>query len=95
MPDIDKSAIEYLAKLARIKLKDEEMEKLIADLKNIIDYVSQLNQLNTENVEPAKHVLPYCNVCRKDVKKNSLPVEEVLKNAPERAENMFKVPGII
>ncbi|MCM8825467.1 MAG: Asp-tRNA(Asn)/Glu-tRNA(Gln) amidotransferase subunit GatC [Candidatus Omnitrophica bacterium] len=95
MPEIDKNTIDYLAKLARIKLREEEIEKFINDLRSILDYVTQLNQLDTENVEPAKHVLPYSNVCRKDIIKASLPVEEVLKNAPERVKNMFKVPGII
>lgn len=95
MPKIDKTTIDYLAKLARIRLYGDEIERLLSDLESIIGYVSQLNQLQTDNIEPAKHVLPFFNVCRKDTKKQSLPVEEVLKNAPEKAGKFFKVPGIL
>lgn len=92
---MDKNTVEYLAKLARIKLSDAEISKLVRDLETILDYVSQLNQLDTEKVKPVTHVLRLNNVFRKDEKKSSLQVVEVFKNAPEKTENMFKVPGII
>ncbi len=95
MSIIDKNTIDYIAKLARIRLSEEEKNRFVSDLESIIGYVSQLNQLNTQNIEPAKHVLPLHNICRKDKRKQSLRSEEVLKNAPEKADNMFKVPGII
>ncbi|MCM8816213.1 MAG: Asp-tRNA(Asn)/Glu-tRNA(Gln) amidotransferase subunit GatC [Candidatus Omnitrophica bacterium] len=76
-------------------MNEQEKNKLVEDLETILEYVSQLNQLNTEKVEPAKHVLKLNNVMRKDQIKPSLPVEEVLKNAPEKTKKMFRVPGII
>lgn len=95
MATINEDTVEYIAKLARIKLDQKEVKKFVEDLEKILEYVSQLNKLSTENIEPARHVLSLSNVCRKDIKKSSLPVEEVLKNAPEKLDNMFKVPGII
>ncbi|MCM8805238.1 MAG: Asp-tRNA(Asn)/Glu-tRNA(Gln) amidotransferase subunit GatC [Candidatus Omnitrophica bacterium] len=92
---VDKNTIDYLAKLARIKIGHDEIERIVSDIESILSYVSQLDQLNTENIGPAKHVLPFFNVCRKDEVKPSLPVEEVLKNAPEKTTNLFKVPKII
>ncbi|HOJ30703.1 MAG TPA: Asp-tRNA(Asn)/Glu-tRNA(Gln) amidotransferase subunit GatC [bacterium] len=95
MSNIDRKTVDYLAKLARIKIEDGEMEKIILDLKNILDYISQLNQLNTENIQPANHVLSFTNVCRKDETKSSLSVDQVMKNAPEKIDNLFRVPKII
>ncbi len=95
MAVIDLKTIDYLAELARIKLDNEEKFKLMADLEKILEYVSQLDMLDTANVEPARHVLPYVNVLRADKVNPSLQTEEALKNAPEKTGSMFRVPGII
>ena len=87
--------IEYLARLSRIKLNEEEKERFEKELTKIIEYVSQLKEVDTENVEPSYHVLPVTNVFREDKVEKSLDVEEVLKNAPDRVKNFFKVPRII
>ena len=95
MEEIDRRTINYLAKLARIRIDETQMDSIVSDLATIISYVSQLNQINTEDVQPAKHVLPFHNISRKDNTKPSLPLEDVLKNAPEKTGNFFKVPKII
>ncbi|RKY31459.1 MAG: Asp-tRNA(Asn)/Glu-tRNA(Gln) amidotransferase subunit GatB [Candidatus Omnitrophota bacterium] len=87
--------IEYLSRLARIKLNEEEKERFEKELKKIIDYVSKLKEVDTENIEPTYHVLPVTNVFREDKVEKSLDIEEVLKNAPDRFKNFFKVPRII
>ena len=61
----------------------------------IISFAEQLNELDTENVEPTSHVLPVKNVMREDIAKEGLPVEEVLKNAPDAKDGQFRVPAII
>ena len=61
----------------------------------IISFAEQLNELDTENVEPTSHVLDMKNVMREDVSKPGLPVEEVLKNAPDHENGQIKVPAII
>ncbi|HPC29919.1 MAG TPA: Asp-tRNA(Asn)/Glu-tRNA(Gln) amidotransferase subunit GatC [Candidatus Ratteibacteria bacterium] len=95
MEKIDRKTVNYLAKLARIRIDETQMDSIVSDLATIISYVSQLNQINTEDVQPAKHVLPFHNISRKDNTKPSLPLEDVLKNAPEKTGNFFKVPKII
>jgi len=85
----------YVAKLARLALSAEEIERLGAQLNGIIDYVSELNEVDTSAVEPTSHVLPLKNVYREDKAGPSLPVDEVLKNAPSKEDGFFKVPKVI
>jgi len=92
---IKKEDVEYLSKLARISLKEEEKIKFEKELEKILEYVSKLNEVNTENVTPSYHVLPIKNVFREDIPDKSTSKEEILKNAPDRDENFFKVPRII
>ena len=92
---IKREDVEYLGKLARIELSEEEKKKLENDLEKILEYISKLNEVNTENVPPTYHVLPIKNVFREDKVKESFPREELLKNAPDRTEEFFKVPKII
>ncbi len=84
-----------IAGLARLELSDHEKETLRTQLSAIVDYIGTLNELDTEAVEPTAHVLDVKNVFRTDEKKDSLPIEKTLSNAPERSGNFFKVPKII
>ena len=87
--------IEYVGRLARIRLTQQEKERFNKDLAEILAYVEKLNQLDTEKVEPTSHVLPIQNVFRNDEVLPSLPVEKVIANAPQKEEHLFKVPKII
>ncbi|MFC2140388.1 Asp-tRNA(Asn)/Glu-tRNA(Gln) amidotransferase subunit GatC [Candidatus Auribacterota bacterium] len=88
--------VEYIANLARLKLSQEAKDEMSSDLKEILEYVDQLNEVNTEQVEPTAHVLSINNVLRKDIQKSSLSREAVLKVAPQASEEGFyKVPQII
>lgn len=92
---ISKKDVEYVAKLARLKLSEEEKEKFTNQLDQILKYVDKLNELDTEKVKPTSHVLPLKNVFRKDKVGKSLKVEKALENAPEKARGFFKVPKVI
>ncbi|MCM8803753.1 MAG: Asp-tRNA(Asn)/Glu-tRNA(Gln) amidotransferase subunit GatC [Candidatus Omnitrophica bacterium] len=93
---IKREDVEYLGKLARIELTESEKIRFERELEKIVEYVSKLNELDTENVEPTYHVLPLKNVFRQDIPSNeSVSCEDILKNAPERDRNLFKVPRII
>lgn len=92
---IKREDVEYLGKLARIELSEEEKGKFENDLEKILEYISKLNEVSTENVEPTYHVLPVKNVFRKDTVRPSFSREEILKNAPDKNEEFFKVPRII
>jgi len=87
--------VKYVANLARLAITEEEAEKFTNQLDAIITFAEQLNELDTDNVEPTSHVLEIKNVMREDIAKAGLSVEEVLKNAPEHENGQIKVPSII
>jgi len=87
--------VAHEADLARIRLSEEERRRMEKDLDHILDYISQLNEVPVEGVEPTYHVLPLANVFRDDRIEPSLPVEEALKNAPDRSGTFFRVPKIL
>ena len=92
---ITKKDIDHVAQLARLRFPEAEKERFANQLNDILLYIDKLNQLNTEDVPPTPHVLPLDNVFREDKAKDSFGSEEILDNAPERAQNFFKVPKII
>jgi len=92
---IDIKEVEYVAQLARIRLSREEKELFARQLDGILEYIGKLNQVDTADIEPTTHVLPLKNVFRQDKQETSLPVEKVLKNAPEKEGRFFKVLQVI
>lgn len=95
MSRISTEQVKHVAHLARISFSEEEIEKFTNDLDKIITFAEQLNELDTENIEPTSHVLDMKNVMREDVPSEGLAVEDVLKNAPEHQAGQIKVPAII
>jgi aspartyl-tRNA(Asn)/glutamyl-tRNA(Gln) amidotransferase subunit C len=87
--------VEKIADLARLKLNEDEKEKMTGQLNMILNYMEKLNELNTDHVEPLAHTQELYNVFREDEVKPSLPVDKALENAPERMDNYFKVPKVI
>lgn len=87
--------IEQIAELARLSLKPEEKAKLKKDLESILAYVEQLKQVPTDKIEPTSHVLNLENVFRPDEVRPTDVREDILKHAPHREGNFFKVPKII
>jgi aspartyl-tRNA(Asn)/glutamyl-tRNA(Gln) amidotransferase subunit C len=87
--------IERVAELARLNLKPEEKQKLEKDLGAILDYVKNLDKLDTKNVEPTSHVLNMENVFRADEAKPSEAAHKALEHAPQTEGSFFKVPKIV
>jgi aspartyl-tRNA(Asn)/glutamyl-tRNA(Gln) amidotransferase subunit C len=87
--------VEHIAELARLEFTDDEKGKLTAQLNSILEYMEQLNKLDTSSVEPLSHVIELSNVFREDVAKSGLATEDALKNAPAKTEQFFKVPKVI
>ena len=88
--------VKYVAKLARISLSEDDTKCFQRQLSGILDYIAQLNEVDTDNTPPTTHVLSSMkNVFREDDLKESLSPDEVLKNAPERRGDFFAVPKII
>jgi aspartyl-tRNA(Asn)/glutamyl-tRNA(Gln) amidotransferase subunit C len=92
---VSKDDVEYVARLARMELAEDEKKVLTSQLNSILDHIEKLNELDTEGVEPTFHVLDVRNVFRDDEVLPSLPTEEIMKNAPARDGDLFKVPKII
>lgn len=87
--------VEHIARLARLELSPEEVERMRQDLTRILDYVATLQRLDTEAVPPTAHIQEVTNVFREDQTCPSLPREEALSGAPDRTEAFFRVPRVI
>ena len=92
---IDKNTINKIARLSRIKLDDKESEDYIKDLNSILDWVEQLNEVNTENVEPLSNISSSILPKREDVSKDTNSSDEILENAPDKLEGFFAVPNVV
>ena len=84
-----------MAKLARLKLSNAEVDSYREDLNAILEYVETLGELDTEKVEPMSHVLEIKNVWRDDKSGREKETEPLLENAPMREKDYFKVPKIL
>jgi aspartyl-tRNA(Asn)/glutamyl-tRNA(Gln) amidotransferase subunit C len=89
---ISRDEVLHVARLARLALTDEEVERLGAQLNAILEAVGKVGELDLEGVEPTAHPLDLVNVWAEDEPRPSLPVEEALNNAPDREGGFFKVP---
>jgi aspartyl-tRNA synthetase len=92
---ISSQQVRDIARLARLRLTDEEAVSYQKDLNSILGYVETLRELDTESVKPMSHVLPLTNAWREDEPRNARRSESILANAPMREGNYFKVPKII
>jgi aspartyl-tRNA(Asn)/glutamyl-tRNA(Gln) amidotransferase subunit C len=92
---MDIGEVRKVARLARLDLPDADLALMAKQLSAILQYVDQLSQLNTDGVEPLAHPLPIQNVFRDDEPRPSLPVDEALRNAPNRAGDYFAVPAVL
>ncbi|RLB36779.1 MAG: Asp-tRNA(Asn)/Glu-tRNA(Gln) amidotransferase GatCAB subunit C [Deltaproteobacteria bacterium] len=94
-PRVKREDVLHVAKLARLKIPEDELDEYANDLNSILDYVEKLSELDTANIPPTSHVLPLKNVWRPDKAMQSKDADGVLKEAPERMDNFFKVPRIL
>jgi aspartyl-tRNA(Asn)/glutamyl-tRNA(Gln) amidotransferase subunit C len=92
VPNIDRDQLLHVARLARLELREEEVERLGAQLNDILAAVSKVSELDLSDVPPTSHPLDVVNVWADDEPRPSLPVEDALANAPEREGSYFKVP---
>ena len=91
---ISRAEVEHIADLARLELSDREIEQLQKELSDILEYVEQLNQLDTSAVSPTAHVVVRRDVLRGDRTEPSLPRHEALANAPQAQDGFFRVHAV-
>ncbi len=86
--------VEHVARLARLELTEEEKVKFSKQLGDVLTYAEQMNEIDTEGVEPMSHAIPIVNVMREDEVICTLSKEELMKNAPLKENGFFRVPKI-
>ena len=92
---VEKEDILYVAKLAKLNLSEDEMQALIPQMGDIIDFANTISQLDTEGVEPTNHILKVQNVMRKDEVKESYAREDIIRNAPAKEAGCIIVPNVV
>lgn len=92
---VSKEEVQYLAHLARLQLTEEETERLSGDMNRILEYMEQLQEPDTEDVEPLEHVIDMEYRLRDDTPEEPLSHEDALKNAPDADSDYFRVPRVI
>ena len=92
---IDKDKIKHISKLARISVDEKNIDSLTKDLSSIFKFIEQLNELNTDKVEPLSSILNNPLRTRKDEINDGKIREKILKNSPKKNEEFFVVPKVI
>jgi len=87
--------LEKIAQLARLKLKEDDKEKFLDQVNQILKYVEKLNEVDTQGVEPLSHSMDLVNVMREDIEKQSLSQKDALANAPAKNDRFFRVPKVV
>jgi aspartyl-tRNA(Asn)/glutamyl-tRNA(Gln) amidotransferase subunit C len=90
---IDREQVLHVARLARLELSDEEVERMSAELSTILDHIEKISELDLEGVPPTSHVVEVENALRADEPRPSWPREVVLAAAPEAVDGGFAVPS--
>ena len=92
---LDKNTVEKVAKLAHIRMNDEELDRMAPKLSGILKFVEQLGEVDTENVEPLANVVDITLSLREDTITDGSYPEKILANAPEETQSYFVVPKIV
>jgi len=92
MAAVDRDEILHVARLARLALSEEDVDRLGSQLNDILQAVAKVSELELDDVEPTSHPLDLVNAWAEDVPEPSLEVDQALGNAPEREGDFFRVP---
>jgi aspartyl-tRNA(Asn)/glutamyl-tRNA(Gln) amidotransferase subunit C len=87
--------VEHIAHLSRLELRAGDREIFAKQLNCILGYVTTLEEIDTDGIDPTFHPAPLSNVMRKDEIKKSLPREETIKNAPQKEDHYFRMPPVL
>ncbi len=93
--EITAEQVQHVARLARLEIAPEAIEKLASELATILAYVEKLGEVDTQGVPPTSHAIELINAFREDVVHDHLPREQALRNAPAQDEGSFVVPRVI
>lgn len=93
--DIKKEEILHIAKLASLKIKEEEIEEYRKNLQDILEFANIINSVDTEHLEETNGTSTNINFLREDEVNNFKDADQLMKNAPEQENNMFRIPKVI
>ncbi|QGJ69578.1 Aspartyl/glutamyl-tRNA(Asn/Gln) amidotransferase subunit C [Planctomycetales bacterium 10988] len=93
--ELSRDDIAKVALLSRLQLNDEELDAMQSDLQNMVNFVEQLGEVDTDGVEPMAHAVELHNIFREDKIAPSLPREEALANAPDEDGEFYRVPAVL
>ncbi|CAM3176024.1 Asp-tRNA(Asn)/Glu-tRNA(Gln) amidotransferase subunit GatC [Staphylococcus argensis] len=95
MARVTRDEVKHIANLARLQITEDETTEMQESLESILNFANQIDEANTEDVEPTCHVLDLQNVLREDKAQEGIPQELALKNAKETEDGQFKVPSVM
>ena len=90
---IERDQVLHVARLARLRLTEQEVDKMARELSSVLDHIEKIGELDLDDVEPTSHVVPLENVLRADQPRPSLARERALADAPAPVEGGFGVPS--
>ena len=92
---LSREEVEHVALLSRLKLNEDEIGRFTEQLNSILGHFAALNEADTSLASGTTHVVPMLNVTREDCMRPSFTPDEALANAPERVDDLFKVPRVV
>ncbi len=92
---LTRNQVQQVSLLARLQLDDQELDLMTSQLSQIVEYVEQLSELNTDGVKPMAHGIEQFNVFADDISHSSLDREAALGNAPQRDDECYRVPAVL
>ena len=92
---LSREQVEHVALLARLELSEQEKQRYMEELNQILEHLGRLSELDITDVPPTSHVIPMTNVLREDEVRPPLPQDEVLMNAPDTEAGCFRVPRVV
>ena len=93
--ELKDETIDKLANLAKLSFEGADKESIKGDLENILDFMNQLNEIDTEGVEPLIFMSEEINILREDTPSDSLTHEEILRNAPQKDSDYIRIPKVL
>src|SRR5436305_9738221 len=90
---LDRTQVLHVARLARLELSDEEVERMASELSNVLDHIEKIRELDLDGVPPTSHVVDVVNALRSDEPEPCLPVDVALAAAPNPVQDGFGVPS--
>tara|TARA_B100001778_G_C18568559_1_gene621363 strand:+ start:1113 stop:1406 length:294 start_codon:yes stop_codon:yes gene_type:complete len=92
---IDKKTVDKIAKLSKLKFNEEEGDLILNDMNKMLEFIDQLNELDTKDIDPLIHMSVEVNKLRNDINQELTSQKEALKNSPEKDSTYFKLPKVL